>query len=159
MPHGCGAGPSVRTLAATWKFIARDYPTANRTALVRLYALASVIGDATCEEELADVEQDIDDILKFEPETHVHRHTDAADIAALGLATHRLGESTILARSVTRDLFGAGWLPRPGRSARCLQEAARGFGRFPPHFINHLLEADANSLCNLPHDNMRDRLH
>jgi TRAP transporter TAXI family solute receptor len=83
-------GSLASLLAATWKFIARDYPANNRTALVRLYALASVIGHATSAEELANVEQDIDVILKFELEKHLRRHADAADIAVLSLATHRL---------------------------------------------------------------------
>jgi hypothetical protein len=83
-------GSLASLLAATWKFIARDYPANKRTALVRLYALASVIGHATSAEELANVEQDIDVILKFELEKHLRRHADAADIAVLSLATHRL---------------------------------------------------------------------
>ena len=83
-------GSLASILAATWKFVARDYPTTHRTALVRLYALASVIRHATSEEELTNVEQNIDDILKFELEKHLHRDGDAAEIAALGLATHRL---------------------------------------------------------------------
>ena len=95
-------GSLASLLAATWKFIARDYPTTDRTALVRLYALASAIGHATSEEELTDVEQDIDDILKFELEKHVHRHTDAADIAALGLATHRLEHLIVQRRAAIR---------------------------------------------------------
>ena len=66
-------GSLASLLAATWKFIARDYPANNRTALVRLYALASVIGHATSAEELANVEQDIDVILKFELEKHLRR--------------------------------------------------------------------------------------
>ena len=97
-------GSIASLLAATWKFIARDYPTTNPTALVRLYALASVIRHATSEEELTEVEQDIDDILKFELQKHVHRHTDATDIAALGLATHRLEHLIVQRRAAMRKI-------------------------------------------------------
>jgi TRAP transporter TAXI family solute receptor len=95
-------GSLASLLAATWKFIARDYQTSDWTALVRLYALASVIGHATSEEELANVEQDIDDILKFELEKNRHRHGDAAEIAALGLATHRLEHLIVQRRATIR---------------------------------------------------------
>ena len=67
-------------------------------------ALAPAIGHATSEEELTDVEQDIDDIIKFELEKHVHRHTDAADIAALGLATHRLEHLIVQRRAAMRRI-------------------------------------------------------
>jgi hypothetical protein len=50
-------------LAATWKFIAVDYPGTKRTSLFHLYALAPAIAHATTEEKLANVEQDIDKIL------------------------------------------------------------------------------------------------
>jgi hypothetical protein len=83
-------GSFASVLAATWKFIARDPSTAERKALVRLYALAPPIGHATSEEELADAEQAIDDILRPELQRHVNGQADAAEIAVLGLATHRL---------------------------------------------------------------------
>jgi TRAP transporter TAXI family solute receptor len=95
-------GSLASVLAATWKFIARDYPTTSRTALVHLYALASVIGHATSEKELLDVEQDIDEILKSELEKHVHQRADPADIAALGLATHRLEHLIVQRRAALR---------------------------------------------------------
>jgi hypothetical protein len=95
-------GSLASVLAATWKFIARDYPTTSRTALVHLYALASVIGHATSEKELIDLEQDIDDILKYELEKHVHQRADPADIAALGLATHRLEHLIVQRRAALR---------------------------------------------------------
>jgi hypothetical protein len=66
--------------------------------------LASAVGHATSEQELIDVEQDIDDIIKFELEKHVHRHTDAADIAALGLATHRLEHLIVQRRAAMRRI-------------------------------------------------------
>jgi TRAP transporter TAXI family solute receptor len=83
-------GSLASILAGTWKFIARDPPGADRRALVRLYALAAPIGHATSEKELVDAEQAIDDILKAELERHIDGHNNAAEIAVLGLATHRL---------------------------------------------------------------------
>jgi hypothetical protein len=83
-------GSLASILAGTWKFIARDPPGADRRALVRLYALAAPIGHATSETELVDAEQAIDDILKIELERHIDGHNNAAEIAVLGLATHRL---------------------------------------------------------------------
>jgi TRAP-type uncharacterized transport system substrate-binding protein len=83
-------GSFASVLAATWKFIARDPPTADRTALIRLYALASPIGHAITEDELDHADQTIDDILKAELERQVNGHANPAEIAVLGLATHRL---------------------------------------------------------------------
>ena len=42
------------------------------------------------EEDLSDAEQAIDEILKSELERHIKGHSDATEIAVLGLATHRL---------------------------------------------------------------------
>jgi TRAP transporter TAXI family solute receptor len=83
-------GSFASVLAGTWKFISRDPSGADRTALTRLYALASPIGHAMSEEDLSDAEQAIDEILKTELERHIKGHVDAAEIAVLGLATHRL---------------------------------------------------------------------
>jgi TRAP-type uncharacterized transport system substrate-binding protein len=83
-------GSLASVLAATWKFIARDPGGADRSAVTRLYGLASPIEHAVSEQDLSDAEQAIDAILKTELERHIKGHSDSAEIAVLGLATHRL---------------------------------------------------------------------
>ena len=57
---------------------------------MRLYALMDKIGAANNEAQLVDAERDIDEILKRELEKHSSGDAEAAESAALGLATHRL---------------------------------------------------------------------
>jgi hypothetical protein len=57
---------------------------------MRLYALTDQIAAASDEADLANAEQHIDDILKAELKRHSNGGSDAAEVAALGLATHRL---------------------------------------------------------------------
>jgi hypothetical protein len=52
--------------------------------------LTDKIGAAGSEADLADAERDIDEILKLELEKHSSGNAEAAESAALGLATHRL---------------------------------------------------------------------
>ena len=77
-------------LAAVWKFMMRGADGPKERPLMRLYGLMDTIGAASSETELADVERTIDEILKLELEKHASGDAEAAESAALGLATHRL---------------------------------------------------------------------
>jgi hypothetical protein len=70
--------------------------------LMRLYALTDLISKADNEAKLTEAERRIDDILKGELEKHAKGEAEAAETAALGLATHRL-EHLIAQRRVTLD--------------------------------------------------------
>jgi TRAP transporter TAXI family solute receptor len=83
-------GTLVSILAAAWKFMTRDTERPEQRPLMRLYALMDQIGGASSEAELKTTERRIDDILKAELEKYSNGGTDAAETAALGLATHRL---------------------------------------------------------------------
>ena len=70
--------------------------------LMRLYALIGLISKANNEDKLTEAERRIDDILKGELEKHAKGEAEAAETAALGLATHRL-EHLIAQRRVTLE--------------------------------------------------------
>jgi TRAP-type uncharacterized transport system substrate-binding protein len=82
-------GFAASMMAAAWKFMTRD-SSAQERPLMRLYALMDKIGAANNEAQLVDAERDIDEILKRELEKHSSGDAEAAESAALGLATHRL---------------------------------------------------------------------
>ena len=83
-------GFAASILAAAWKFMTRDSYDPRDRPLMRLYGLMDKIGAASSEAELAHAERDIDEILKLELEKHSSGDAEAAESAALGLATHRL---------------------------------------------------------------------
>lgn len=76
--------------AAAWKFMTRDADKPEDRPLMRRYALTDQISNANSEAELATIESRIDDILKAEFERISTGAVEAAESAALGLATHRL---------------------------------------------------------------------
>jgi TRAP transporter TAXI family solute receptor len=77
-------------LAAAWKFMMRGASAPETDALVRMNGLADRIKAATGEAELAGIERNIDEILKDELERYSEGEANAAECAALQLATHRL---------------------------------------------------------------------
>jgi hypothetical protein len=83
-------GFAASMLAATWKFMTKGSYDPRESPLMRLYGLMDKIGAARSETELADAERDIDEILKLELAKHSSGNAEAAESAALGLATHRL---------------------------------------------------------------------
>jgi TRAP transporter TAXI family solute receptor len=83
-------GSLASIFAAVWRFILRDGHAPQERPLMRLYALTDQIDAARDEADLADAEQRIDNILKAELQGRPNGGADAADVAALGLATHRL---------------------------------------------------------------------
>ena len=95
-------GTLTSLFAAVWKYMTRDDNKPENRPLLRLYALTDLISNANKEAELTEAERRIDDILKGELEKHAIGEADAAETAALGLATHRL-EHLIAQRRVTLD--------------------------------------------------------
>ena len=83
-------GTLTSLFAAAWKFMTVTEEKPENRPLMRLYALMDQIGRASTEADLAVTERHIDDILKVELEKHANGSTNAAETAALGLATHRL---------------------------------------------------------------------
>ena len=76
--------------AAAWKFMMKGTNAPEDNPLMRLNGLADQIKGATSEAELADAEWDLDEILRVELEKYSSGEAEAAEYAALGLATHRL---------------------------------------------------------------------
>jgi hypothetical protein len=83
-------GTLTSLLAAGWKFITQESDRPEDRPLMRLYALQSEIATANNEGSLVLIEQRVDDILKGELEKCAAGKTEAAETAALSLATHRL---------------------------------------------------------------------
>jgi len=83
-------GAAASIAAAIWKFMTKDANRAEGRPLMRLYGLMDQISSASSEASLADIERGIDDILKAELEKYSNGDAEAAETAALGLATHRL---------------------------------------------------------------------
>jgi hypothetical protein len=76
--------------AAAWKFMMRGASAPETDALVRMNGLADRVKAATGEAELAGIERNIDEVLKDELEKYSEGEANAAECAALQLATHRL---------------------------------------------------------------------
>jgi len=77
-------------LAAAWKFMMKDSDSAEGGPLTRLTSLMDQIGTANSEAELANVERNIDEILRAQLERYSRGETDAAECGALGLAIQHL---------------------------------------------------------------------
>lgn len=83
-------GTLTSLFAAAWKFMTKDEGKTEDRPLMRLHGLTDHIRKAANEADLAETEGRIDDILKGELEKYAIGDADAAETAALGLATHRL---------------------------------------------------------------------
>ena len=95
-------GTLTSLFAAVWKYMTRREDKPENRPLMRLYALTDLISKADNEVKLTEAERRIDDILKGELEKHAKGEAEAAETAALGLATHRL-EHLIAQRRVTLE--------------------------------------------------------
>jgi TRAP-type uncharacterized transport system substrate-binding protein len=83
-------GTLTSLFAAGWKFMTKDASKPENRPLMRLHALTDKIRKAGNEADLAETEEHIDGILKGELEKYAMGNAEAAETAALGLATHRL---------------------------------------------------------------------
>jgi hypothetical protein len=73
---------------AAWRFARSG--TGPESKLEPLYELGNEIRNAKSEGELEDIEKRIDDILRGELARSASESADSAEMAALGLAAHRL---------------------------------------------------------------------
>jgi hypothetical protein len=82
-------GGAATLLAAAWKFLGIG-KTASEGPLDSLYALGRRIRKAATEAELANIEDEIDDILKAQRARSAAGDESAVDDATLNVAAHRL---------------------------------------------------------------------
>jgi TRAP-type uncharacterized transport system substrate-binding protein len=83
-------GGVASVLAAAWKFLGIGNPPAPEGPLDSLYALTRRIRKAESEAELADIEDEIDNILKAQRARTASGDETAVDTTTLNLAAHRL---------------------------------------------------------------------
>lgn len=83
-------GTLTSVFAGAWSFMFKQPKAPEDRPLTRLYAFADRIRKASNEDELVEIENSIDDILKSELERYAGGETEAGEAAALSLATHRL---------------------------------------------------------------------
>jgi TRAP-type uncharacterized transport system substrate-binding protein len=83
-------GGIASLLAAAWKFLGIGHPETSLGPLDSLYALARRIRKADTEAELADIEDEIDDILKGQRVRAASGDDRAVDATTLNVAAHRL---------------------------------------------------------------------
>ncbi|UPJ44085.1 ABC transporter substrate-binding protein [Bradyrhizobium sp. 40] len=81
-------GTLISILVAAWRFARSG--TGSESMLEPLYELGNEIRNAKSDAELEDIEKSIDDILKKELTKNAGENADSAEMAALGLAAHRL---------------------------------------------------------------------
>lgn len=83
-------GGAATLFAAAWKFLGLGQPTTGQGPLDSLYAMGRRIRKAGTEAELADIEDEIDDILKAQRAGSARGDENAVDDATLNVAAHRL---------------------------------------------------------------------
>jgi TRAP-type uncharacterized transport system substrate-binding protein len=83
-------GGVASVLAAAWKFLGIGNPPAPEGPLDSLYALTRRIRKAESEAELADIEDEIDNILKAQRARTASGDETAVDTTTLNIAAHRL---------------------------------------------------------------------
>jgi TRAP-type uncharacterized transport system substrate-binding protein len=83
-------GGAATVLAAAWKFLGLGNPATREGPLDSLYALGRRIRKADSEAELAEIEEEIDDVLKAQRAKSAAGDENAVDDATLNVAAHRL---------------------------------------------------------------------
>jgi TRAP transporter TAXI family solute receptor len=83
-------GGAATVFAAAWKFLGLGQPATGQGPLDSLYAMGRRIRKAGSEAELADIEEEIDDILKAQRAGSARGDENAVDDATLNVAAHRL---------------------------------------------------------------------
>jgi TRAP-type uncharacterized transport system substrate-binding protein len=83
-------GGAATVLAAAWKFLGLGNPATSEGPLDSLYALGRRIRKADSEAELAEIEEEIDDVLKAQRAKSAAGDENAVDDATLNVAAHRL---------------------------------------------------------------------
>ena len=93
-------GTVTSLFAGAWRFMSRTGGKPEEAPLIRLYSLNDRIRTADNEADLADVERDIDHILKGELQRQVAGGADTEQSAAFGLVTRRLEHLITQRRSI-----------------------------------------------------------
>jgi hypothetical protein len=83
-------GGIASVLAAAWKFLGIGNPEIKEGPLDSLYSLARRIRKVDSERELADIEDEIDNILKAQRVMAASGDENAVDASTLNVAAHRL---------------------------------------------------------------------
>jgi TRAP-type uncharacterized transport system substrate-binding protein len=83
-------GALVSVAAAAWKFLRSGEPTPKEAALDSLYALGRRIRHAEKEADLAEIENQIDEVLRAQRARAATDDENALDAATLNVAAHRL---------------------------------------------------------------------
>jgi TRAP-type uncharacterized transport system substrate-binding protein len=114
-------GGLASVLAAAWKFLGIGNPAIPEGPLDSLYALGRRIRKVESEAELADIEDEIDGILKAQRDKAASGDENAVDPTTLNIAAHRLeglihDRRAILARRpvVAPSSYGVGSSPQSG---------------------------------------------
>jgi TRAP transporter TAXI family solute receptor len=82
-------GSLVSLFAAVWKFMTKDSSSPESRPLARLYGLSDMVKDAENASELANIEEQIDQILRVEL-GRLGGNLDSGDAVAMYLVTQRL---------------------------------------------------------------------
>jgi hypothetical protein len=83
-------GALVSVAAAAWNFLRSGEPTPKEAALDSLYALGRRIRQAEKEADLAEIENQIDEVLRAQRAKVATDDENALDAATLNVAAHRL---------------------------------------------------------------------
>jgi TRAP transporter TAXI family solute receptor len=100
-------GMLTSMLAGAWRYMLKDDPEPQERPLSRLFALMDRVRDARDETELAQAEQEIDEILKLQLQQCAPGEIDAGEAAAVSLATHRLEHLVSQRRGAFRTSAGS----------------------------------------------------
>jgi TRAP-type uncharacterized transport system substrate-binding protein len=100
-------GMLTSMLAGVWRYMLKSDPEPQERPLSRLFALMDRVRDARDETELAQAEQEIDEILKLQLEQCAPGEIDAGEAAAVSLATHRLEHLVSQRRAALRTSAGS----------------------------------------------------
>jgi TRAP transporter TAXI family solute receptor len=100
-------GMLTSMLAGVWRYMLKSDPEPQERPLSRLFALMDRVRDARDETELAQAEQEIDEILKLQLEQCAPGEIDAGEAAAVSLATHRPEHLVSQRRAALRTSAGS----------------------------------------------------
>ena len=100
-------GMLTSMLAGVWRYMLKSDPEPQERPLSRLFALMDRVRDARDETELAQAEQEIDEILKLQLQQCAPGEIDAGEAAAVSLATHRLEHLVSQRRAALRTSTGS----------------------------------------------------
>ncbi|MBX9825968.1 MAG: ABC transporter substrate-binding protein [Xanthobacteraceae bacterium] len=101
-------GMLTSMLAGVWRYMLKGDPKPlQERPLSRLFALMDRVREARDETELAQAEQEIDEILKLQLQQCAPGEIDAGEAAAVSLATHRLEHLVSQRRAALRSGVGS----------------------------------------------------